>query len=171
MKVALNQIAEGNNHYSIQDTEWFPSEDFMLTRVDRIEIDLLKRDSKAVILKGEMRLAIELFCDRCGEPFQYALAADFRYLFRTGGDVPPDVRDLECSDEDCDTVYLDESFIDIDEILREQVVLEVPFRRVCNEGCKGLCPGCGVVLAREACRCSPDVQDLPFAVLRKLKKH
>jgi uncharacterized protein len=171
MKVVLNKIPAGNKHYTIEDTGWFPAEDFTLSHIECIEIDLQKSESGSAVLDGKMRLKLELRCDRCGEAFPYALAVDFHYLFRTGEDVSLQIQDLECSDDDCNTVYLDEPVIDIDEVLREQVVLEVPFRRVCSENCKGLCPGCGAVLAREACRCPPEAQGSPFAVLKKLKKH
>lgn len=171
MKVLLNQIAAGNNHYSIRDTGWFPAEEFTLSRVDRIDIDLSKRDGETFGIEGEMRLVLTFLCDRCGESYPYSLVTDFQYLFRIGEDVSLHIQDMECSEEDINTVYLHEPVIDIDEILREQIVLAVPFRRVCNEDCKGLCPGCGVILAREACRCPPKAQNSPFAVLGKLKNH
>lgn len=171
MKVAFGQISAGNTQYSIKDTGWFPVEELALRQFRHAEIDLLKKDNETVVLKGEILASVEFFCDRCGEPFDYTLAADFFYLFKTEQDTSLHLQDIECSEEDCTTVYLEEPVIDIGEVLREQVLLAVPERRICDEACRGLCPGCGVALAHEACRCSPGRSDSPFAVLKKLKNH
>ena len=171
MKVTFGQISAGNTHYSIKDTGWFPVEGFSLRQFHHAEIDLLKKDSDTVVLEGEMLASVEFLCDRCGEPFDYTLSVDFQYLFRTGEDVSLHLQDMEFNEDDCSTVYLDEPVIDIGEVLREQALLAVPVRKICDDGCKGLCPGCGVVLAQEACRCSSSRTDSPFAVLKKLKNH
>ncbi|MDM7934363.1 MAG: DUF177 domain-containing protein, partial [Methanothrix sp.] len=34
-----------------------------------------------------------------------------------------------------------------------ELVLALPLRFICTEGCRGLCSGCGVNLNRETCRC------------------
>ena len=171
MKVTFGQISAGNSRYSIKDTAWFPVEEFGLRQLHHALIDLLKENNETVVLKGEMLASVEFFCDRCGEPFDFSLTADFSYIFKIGEDASLHLQEKECGEEDCNTVYLDEPVIDIGEILREQVLLAAPVRRICDEGCRGLCPGCGRNLGREACTCSPGRSDSPFAVLKNLKKH
>lgn len=171
MKVVFGSISTGNTHYSIKDAGWFPVEEFPLRKLQHAEIDLLKKDTKTVLAKGEMSAIIELRCDRCGKPFDYTLSCDFFYLFKIGEDSLLHIREMECSEEDFNTVYLDEPIIDLGEVLREQVLLEAPERKLCSEGCKGLCPGCGAVLVHETCRCKPHESNSPFAVLKKIKKH
>ena len=53
--------------------------------------------------------------------------------------------------------------------MREQIILMMPLKPLCDETCKGLCPRCGANLNREACTCSTDTVNSPFAVLAKLK--
>ncbi len=43
--------------------------------------------------------------------------------------------------------------IDLDEDIRQEVILHIPNRVLCKPDCKGLCPGCGGDLNVEACRC------------------
>jgi uncharacterized protein len=171
MKVAFSQLSACSTQYSIKDTGWFPVEELILRQLHHAKIDLLKRDNETAVLKGEILASVEFFCDRCGEPFEYALAADFFYLFKTGRDSSVHLQDMECSEEDCSTVYLDEPVIDVGEVLREQVLLAAPVRRICDEACRGLCSGCGAILAHDPCRCLPDRSDSPFAVLNHFKKH
>jgi uncharacterized protein len=171
MKVAFGQISAGYTHFIIKDTGWFPVEELLLQELQHVEIDLLKKDNETVVLEGELRVSVKFFCDRCGEIFDSTLAADFIYLFKIGIDASLDLQDMECSEEDCNTVYLIEPVIDIGEILREQVLLTVPERKICSESCKGLCPRCGVNMAHEVCRCSAEKSVSPFAVLKKIKNN
>ena len=66
--------------------------------------------------------------------------------------------------------FYDKDRIDLGEIVREQILLEVPLRRLCREDCRGLCPSCGVNRNTEACDCQPRSRsaDERLAPLRKL---
>ena len=43
--------------------------------------------------------------------------------------------------------------LDIDSDVREELLLQFPMRVLCEDNCKGLCPGCGVDLNKEQCKC------------------
>jgi len=60
-------------------------------------------------------------------------------------------------------------FIDLDPIVREQVLLALPGYPVCGEGCKGLCSVCGANLNERDCGCDRHVPDPRWAGLEKLK--
>ena len=59
-----------------------------------------------------------------------------------------------------------ESF-DLDDLARTAFILDMDTVFLCSPQCKGLCPGCGVNLNREACRCKKQV-DPRLAALAKL---
>ena len=40
----------------------------------------------------------------------------------------------------------------LEDVLREQVLLAVPFRAICRENCKGICPHCGANLNEKRAR-------------------
>ncbi len=46
------------------------------------------------------------------------------------------------------------NFLEVDNAIRERILLEYPMKILCRQDCKGLCPGCGVNLNEEQCRCS-----------------
>jgi len=71
--------------------------------------------------------------------------------------------------EDVDTGVFENGKADVEDILREQVLLEVPFTTVCREDCKGLCQTCGADLNRGACGCSPRVSHPGLANLANIK--
>lgn len=69
--------------------------------------------------------------------------------------------DIELT-EDTDTVNL-VPFIE------ECLFINEPFKVLCDEDCKGLCPGCGVNLNRENCQCDQtDDIDPRFEALKQL---
>jgi uncharacterized protein len=59
--------------------------------------------------------------------------------------------------------------IDLDPILREQILLALPGYPLCREGCKGLCPACGQNLNERECGCDRHVPDPRWAGLEKFR--
>src|SRR6266568_4727382 len=59
--------------------------------------------------------------------------------------------------------------IDLDPIVREQILLAVPGYPVCEEGCKGLCSVCGANLNERDCGCDRHVPDPRWAGLKNIK--
>ncbi len=59
--------------------------------------------------------------------------------------------------------------IDLDPIVREQILLAMPGYPVCNESCKGLCPVCGANLNDRDCGCDRHVPDPRWAGLKNVK--
>ena len=58
--------------------------------------------------------------------------------------------------------------LELEDILREQVLLALPMQRVCTESCKGICPGCGKNRNETVCDCRPAVDDR-WGALRNLE--
>jgi uncharacterized protein len=58
--------------------------------------------------------------------------------------------------------------IDVDEIVKEQILLAVPTRMLCREDCKGICPECGADKNTGECNCVTDEIDPRWAALKDL---
>jgi uncharacterized protein len=58
--------------------------------------------------------------------------------------------------------------IDVDEIVKEQVLLSVPIRSLCKSDCKGFCPTCGADRNAGECGCQPGEVDPRWAALKGL---
>ncbi len=59
--------------------------------------------------------------------------------------------------------------MDLSPLIREQVLLALPTRPLCQEDCRGLCPHCGINLNRSACGCRVETVDPRLEALRSLK--
>jgi uncharacterized protein len=66
--------------------------------------------------------------------------------------------------------YHDGQHLDLGEMVREQLLLTTPMKRLCREDCKGRCPSCGADLNAGGCPCpAPEPEaDSRFAALKKL---
>jgi uncharacterized protein len=152
--------------------EWFArwhEEDPGLEFTDaRITGDVhLSKHGHDILVRGNLSGRMELACSRCLEPFAAPVAIEFDLLL-VPGPVSADAKE-ELSPEDLDLDFYTGETIDLESILREQIILMLPLKPLCDEGCKGLCPHCGANLKRETCTCPADAVDSPFARLAKLK--
>jgi uncharacterized protein len=59
--------------------------------------------------------------------------------------------------------------IDLDPIVREQILLALPGYPVCGESCRGLCTVCGANLNERECGCDRHVPDPRWAGLKDVK--
>jgi len=101
------------------------------------EIHCQVRASKVqqgILAESDCSCKIELECIRCLEPFTTTLNAHFEELFSFHN-----LRENQEAEQ-----YLPENgYMDIGEIIREYLVMEVPYAPICKPECKGLCPVCG----------------------------
>ena len=101
----------------------------------------------ALVLSCRLSTVLDWTCDRCTKPFFQEKVVEYETLLAT---------ELEEEDSD-EIVLLDDEALDAGELLRDVFILELDSKHLCSEDCKGLCPGCGVDLNVEQCRCKKEV--------------
>jgi uncharacterized protein len=139
-----------------------------------IKIDLrLESVMEGVLVTGTVRAPLSGECVRCLEPIERELDSEFQELYsypdadtRTGGHFKP--ADAGDDAEEEDTLHLEGDLFDLEPVLRDAVVLELPLQPVCQEDCQGLCSECGARLADD-----PDhhheVTDIRWAALQQFQ--
>ncbi len=170
MKLVVEKITGEHNHYTIGSEDWVPFPERSVGFSARLTITVYRQTDESVVLEGVLEGDWTVSCDRCGEPVQRGLSGDFSYQGMFPGETVFETGEKEVLAEDVNILYLEEPFIDLFEILQEQVYLALPVRVLCSEDCKGICPQCGVTLNDADCRCLSDRMDSPFAVLKKICK-
>ena len=135
MKININQIApEG---LSLE-------EDIAASTLD-LETDIVKfrgpvkiearvaKITNAVSVDLTLSCAMYAICSRCLNEFK----TDFKKNLRLSYPVSKQ-----------------ESTIDLDADIREEIILDYPLKPLCNLDCKGLCPKCGKNLNEGGCSCA-----------------
>ena len=59
--------------------------------------------------------------------------------------------------------------IELDDLVREELLLSVPVNVLCREDCRGLCPACGIDRNLSECQCQTDEVDSRWAKLKELQ--
>lgn len=154
----------------------------------------LRQVDDVIVASGSVNTYIRLLCSRCANSFQLQTQPRFSALFCTDP-VMAGVGHLEskgkpagqnkgyarhahdpASDSsehsetsDLDITYLSEDFIDLADLIAEQLRLQIPFRPLCQEGCKGICSRCGADQNIGKCACAKLANPSPFAALKNIK--
>jgi uncharacterized protein len=106
-----------------------------------VELDLrLEAVMEGVLVTGTAQAGLEGECARCLEPITDDVEVRFQELFvYADHDVDPD--------EELEVSMLQDDLVDLEPLLRDAVVLALPFQPLCQDDCPGLCVECGARLA------------------------
>jgi len=106
-----------------------------------VDLDLrLEAVMEGVLVTGSAEAGLEGECARCLEPIDDTVAVDFQELFLYD-------REHAEGDQDDDVSRLEGDLLDLEPVLRDAVVLALPFQPLCRDDCPGLCAECGARLA------------------------
>lgn len=128
----------------------------------------VRRAGKEVELSGELQAKIETACDRCLKPVEIAIRSEFAERF-----VPAvswrEEEQHELSEEDLNLAVFDGEAIELDDVVREEILLAMPGHVLCREDCQGLCPVCGIDRNQDTCQCESREIDSRWEGLKELR--
>ena len=141
----------------------------------------LQKVGEGVLLKGEFTAKVVAPCKRCNVDVALSLpqsftlnlvnanlAADFGVDDEGEDDAVTERNgsfNLDLAEQDT----FDGKVVDLDPIVREQILLALPMTTVCKDDCKGLCTVCGQNLNEKKCGCDTHVIDPRLAALKDIK--
>jgi uncharacterized protein len=129
----------------------------------------IHKDKDQFRLAGSVNTTLELPCSRCLEPFMWPVDSSFDLRYQ------PHARNTgegerEIEEDDLTTAFYENDTIDLGQMMREQLFLALPMKPLCQDGCKGLCPACGINWNKGACNCSNQSEDPRLAALKALRR-
>ncbi len=115
--------------------------------------ELLPHSGEEVRVHGKVETVLETDCDRCLGRATFPVAASFDLFYKP---VDPDVpgEEIAIDEGEAEMGFYELPGIVLEDILREQLLLQLPMQRVCGESCKGICPVCGVNRNEVDCPCA-----------------
>jgi len=150
---------------------------------DATQIGPLKSDGRATLIAehdgrhhvlqdirvvGNLTTKLEIACARCLDAVPYDVDRSFELLFRPQAvNIGPD--EAEMQDKDAEIAFYQGDGVELEDILREQILLAVPIKTLCRDECKGLCPQCGKNLNAGECQCEPLAGDPRWNALKDLR--
>ena len=120
-----------------------------------VRFEFLRNEYGIPMITGELETSLGLECQRCLKAMEWPLKLDFKLLIDASDDI------VSHSDED--TVYSDDGYIDIIELIEDELILAIPLvamheNRGCNEDWQ-----------RTEQESDTPARENPFAVLQQLK--
>lgn len=103
-------------------------------------------------------------CARCLSPVSDVYTMPFERTVVTEGTLTEE----EEEDNIDEYVIVRDGFLDVDDSVREALILSFPMRLLCEEDCPGLCPKCGKPRREGDCGCVTREIDPRWAVLASL---
>jgi uncharacterized protein len=121
-----------------------------------VELDLtLERVSEGIVVRGTVEAHWQAACSRCLAPVEGEVSVHVDELFENHPLAG-------------ETYLLDHDVIDLEPLVRDALLLELPTAPVCREDCAGLCPECGADRNVASCDCRTEELDPRWAALRSL---
>ncbi len=120
-----------------------------------------------LLIEGNISTEIKFECGRCLTDFTMPVTSSIEEEFRleTIGDS---VQVLPIDEEDIETGLVNNNILDVQELVRQNLLVALPIGPLCKPECKGLCPTCGENLNVRKCSCPPVEPESPFKALADL---
>ncbi len=116
------------------------------------------RTPQGLVLQANFAGSLRLECVRCLEAFEQPLKWSLTELYAF------DKRSVT----DLNLLVPEDGQIDLELLVREYALLEIPIKPICKPDCKGLCPVCGENLNLADCGHRNVESDSPFMALKDL---
>ena len=155
-EVARNGYFEGEIALTALDrlTEFlYPESSTWQQNVVLLKFEFSRNEFDTPMVSGRLETCLELECQRCLEKMELPVEIDFRLMI--------DASDELVRESSVDTLYSDEGFIDINEVVEDELILAIPLvatheDQACNEHW-------------QASDSESPASENPFAVLQQLK--
>jgi len=130
--------------------------------------ELLPHTGGEVRVKGKVEADLETVCDRCLGRAAFPIEAPFDLFYRPIETAPTGEDEVAIDEGEAEMGFYELPGLELEDILREQVLLQLPMQRVCSETCKGICPICGGNRNETDCHCEGHLGDDRWLALKDI---
>lgn len=129
--------------------------------------ELLAHSEGEVRVQGRYNVEMTVECDRCLGRARFPLDGGFDLFYRPASDIARE-EEVAIDEGEVEIGFYEGDGMELEDILREQILLALPMQRVCSDSCKGICPVCGRNRNETACDCKVENADDRWGALRNL---
>ena len=169
MKIELNRTSEDfSERLELEESPEaleLKAEGATFEKPVRVEL-LVSKNQDQLICQGKVTALTRLECSRCLAGYDYTIASELSFVVDLAGGSE------EARSEEGGYFVADPAcvFFQIDDPVREAIIISLPLKPLCSEECRGLCPVCGIELNRSQCNCVREETDPRWDQLKGLSK-
>ena len=158
MFIELESIFNNVGSQKAVDYSFVPEDEDLISGPVKVDA-IIENRAGIVTFSGEADYVLSANCDRCAERFDRRMSVGFEHILVS-----------EANNEDTDDFIIVEGMkLDVDSLLREDIILSLPTQLLCSEDCKGLCHICGTNLNKKQCACKKPVDERMAVLLQLLE--
>jgi uncharacterized protein len=131
------------------------------------EGELVANTEGEVRIKGRLDVVIESECDRCLGRARFPLETAFDLFYKPTTAVAGE-EEVAIDEGEAEIGFYEGKGLQLEDVLREQILLMLPMQRICSEDCLGICPVCGKDRNEIRCDCRVAPADDRWSALRNI---
>lgn len=139
-------------HLELEDILVFKSR-YKLYELEPVRLEITNLGKKVIRIAGSAKVKTIIPCDRCLEDVPYVFELEFER------EVDMKLTEGERRESDEEYNFLEETNINTDTLIQNELLINWPIRVLCQEDCKGICSNCGANLNHGECGCDRQVLD------------
>jgi len=170
MRIELDRLEEADGKFSrVYSVDDLLLGDDDLRLIEPAEISgRARRNGREVEVSGKLVTKLEAACGRCLQPVEVPISTDYTERFVCAVSWAADEQH-ELQEEDLNLAVFDGEAIELDDLVREEILLAVPANVLCCEDCQGLCQICGIDKNLNSCQCEAKEIDSRWQGLENLR--
>lgn len=126
---------------------------YKLHEMESVRLEITNLGKKVIRIVGGAKVKTIIPCDRCLEDVPYVFELNFER------EVDMKLSEEERRESDEEYNFLEETNINTDTLIQNELLINWPIRVLCQEDCKGICSNCGANLNHGECGCDRQVLD------------
>jgi len=174
VKIDIDTIGEeGLRLHKPLSAQWIaetlaPGQGYAAASDGEMRLSVLRSDT-TIVVRGEVTMPLSAPCSRCLVPVTYAEATPIELTLIPDTEMADSSPDGELTDDQVSLGTYHDPYVDLGELLHDEVLLALPMQPLCQDNCKGLCNRCGVNLNDQDCACGDEADLGPLGALRHMQ--
>lgn len=127
-----------------------------------VYLKLTHEGDRKVAITAEASLVLEMPCDRCLDTVQVPMKLSIESKVDANASAQERIAQLD------EQSYIDGYSLDVDRLVWDEMILNMPDKVLCRENCKGVCPKCGINRNERTCDCDLTQLDPRMSIIRDI---
>lgn len=129
---------------------------------EMVDLTITNLGNRMVLINGSTSISLFMFCSRCLKKLVFPYDISFQK------EIDFKLTDAERTENLDEANYIVGYNLDVDILIREEIVMGFPMKLLCRPDCKGICKTCGTDLNEKDCNCDNTEYDPRMSVIRDI---
>ena len=135
---------------------------YEFARKEPVSLTITNLGDRVVLIEGSVKLSIIILCSRCLKELEYSMDISINKEVDFKLTKEERAKDLD------EANYISEYNLDVDILIKDEIIIGLPMSLLCSDECKGICMHCGTNLNEGSCDCDNTVLDPRMSAIRDI---